>query len=458
MSCRRSLLARSNLSRVVERDGCEPIAFISEAGCTLTVGEFAADIAACAESLPSCRYAINVCTDRYRFAVAFFAAISRGQTNLLPARRDAVGVDALRRDYGDSAVLADQAAVSADVSIDGPPGGHGTAAMCEIDHDQLAAVVFTSGSTGAPQPHGKTWGLLDHFRKVHWRHLGRALGKAPPLFGLVATVPPWHMYGLEWSLLLPTVAPATLYCGADFLPRDLAAAVDRFNGLPTMLVSTPTHLRALLKSGVRMGTVATTLSATAPLASDLASEVQAHTGGVLVDIYGASEVGSLAMRQPIDEPPTWQFFDCFDVAFNAGQVTVTTPCLSMPITLQDRFEQASGQRFVLCGRATDVVKVGGRRESLANLNAALLAIPGVEDGLVYDPERLGLARTGRLGAIVVAPRLGAVGLRAELAQRVGPAFVPRPIWLVASLPRDHTGKLAQRALRQLVDAEMERKR
>ena len=453
-----------SLSRIVEREGSAPYAFVAEANRTLTVGEFAADIAACADSLPSCRFAINVCTNRYRFAVAFFAAITRGQINLLPSRRDAATLDALRRDYQDSAILSDKPAdeptdqphARSNVAVDLTPGGHGTAAIPQVDHAQVAAIVFTSGSTGAPRPHAKTWGLLDHFRSVHWRYLQRSLGSAPHQIGLVATVPPWHMYGLEWALLLPTVAPVTVHCGADFFPRDVTAALSGFDDLPTILVATPTHLRALLTSAIPTKPVAATLSATAPLNDDLASQMQAYAGGRLVEIYGASEIGSLAIRHPLDEDAAWRFFDCFDVAFDAGRVTVTTHHLPEPVTLQDRFEQAP-QGFVLRGRATDVVKVGGKRESLANLNAVLLAIPGVEDGFIYDPERLGLPATGRLGAVAVAPRLNARYIRTQLARSVDAAFVPRSIRLVPALPRGATSKLALRDLRQLLaDATAER--
>ncbi len=444
-----------SLSRIVEREGSAPFAFVAETNRTLTVGEFAADIAACADSLPSSRFAINVCTNRYRFAVAFFAAATRGQINLLPSRRDAAALDALRRDYGSSVTLSDQPADSGDAAVTLTPGGHGTAAIPELSHAQLTAIVFTSGSTGAPRPHAKTWGLLDHFRTVHWRYLRRSLGVAPHQMGLVATVPPWHMYGMEWSLLLPTVAPVTLHCGADFFPHDVTAALSRFD-LPTVLVATPTHLRALLTSAPPTKPVAATLSATAPLSDDLASQVEAFAGGRLVEIYGASEIGSLAIRHPLGEDAAWRFFDCFDVAIDNGRLTVTTPHLPEPVTLQDRFEQTAQQGFVLRGRATDVVKVGGKRESLANLNAALLAIPGVEDGLVYDPERVGMPATGRLGAIAVAPELDARSIRAQLAQRVDSAFVPRTIRLVPALPRDDTSKLALRALRQLLaDANLE---
>ena len=37
----------------------------------ITVGQFRGAVAALAERLPEARYVVNLCTDRYRFAVAF---------------------------------------------------------------------------------------------------------------------------------------------------------------------------------------------------------------------------------------------------------------------------------------------------------------------------------------------------------------------------------------------------
>ena len=65
-------------------------------------------------------------------------------------------------------------------------------------------------------------------------------------------------------------------------------------------------------------------------------------------------------------------------------------------------------------------------------------IAGVVDGafLVADEWIAGACR-----ALVVAPAHTAASLRAELARRVDPAFMPRPLLLADALPRDAQGKL-----------------
>jgi acyl-coenzyme A synthetase/AMP-(fatty) acid ligase len=112
----------------------------------------------------------------------------------------------------------------------------------------------------------------------------------------------------------------------------------------------------------------------------------------------------------------------------------------MPARFSDLIDVVDRERFVLRGRASDVVNVAGKRASLAGLNAQLLAIPGVVDGAFVVPEN---DATGvkRLTAFVVAPGLSSRQLLQELRRRVDPAFVPRPLRLVTRLPRNATGKL-----------------
>ena len=91
------------------------------------------------------------------------------------------------------------------------------------------------------------------------------------------------------------------------------------------------------------------------------------------------------------------------------------------------------------------MKIAGKRTSLEALNAALARIEGVQDGAFYL--RDGAAR---LGALVVAPGRSARALRAALRQHIDPAFLPRPLHLVAALPRNENGKLTRQALLELV--------
>jgi len=93
-----------------------------------------------------------------------------------------------------------------------------------------------------------------------------------------------------------------------------------------------------------------------------------------------------------------------------------------------------------------MVKVAGKRTTLAALGDHLRAIDGVEDGAFFPSA----AQPGRLCALVVAPALDEAEVRRRLAERIDPAFLPRPLIRVERLPRDERGKLALTELQRLV--------
>ncbi len=450
-------------TRLLTRAGTD--LFANRYGVDISCSAFLADVLLCAEQLPQARHCINLCADRYRFTTAFFAAALRSQTTLLPSQRNSDAIHSLRNNYTSCTVLADSADTDCDALIDLAPGANGStdqsAKPLVIDPGQVCAIAFTSGSTGTPQPHAKSWGQLIAGRATHARYLTGAVrsGNQPsqPNRGLVATVPSWHMYGLEWAMLLPTVASYTLHCGADFFPGDVRDAIERFER-DTVLVSTPVHLRALLKTPAPSNTIAAAVCATAPLDNALTTATEKHLNSCMFEIYGCSEIGSLAWRQPAKEVG-WEFFDTFGVHLAdpvaSGILHVTTEHLPDPVTLADRFGKLAGTRYELLGRSSDLVKVAGKRQSLANLNSILLAMPNVDDGVIYQPsmlaQELATGQEGgeRLAAFVVGKNLDVGELRQALAARLDPAFVPRPIRKVDALPRDTTSKLKVAALTEL---------
>src|SRR5688500_3776417 len=99
---------------------------------------------------------------------------------------------------------------------------------------------------------------------------------------------------------------------------------------------------------------------------------------------------------------------------------------------------------MLVGRPGDMVKIAGKRASLEALNAELLRIPGVRDGVFFLPESA--ADEQRVSALVVAPRLETATILRALRDRIDPAFLPRPLLIVDALPRNATGKLAREGL------------
>jgi acyl-coenzyme A synthetase/AMP-(fatty) acid ligase len=121
--------------------------------------------------------------------------------------------------------------------------------------------------------------------------------------------------------------------------------------------------------------------------------------------------------------------------------------------LGDVVEVLPEGRFLLRGRTQDLVNIAGKRSSLAYLNHQLTAIPGVIDAFFFLPEesaRYSATSTARLAALVVAPGLTAAEVISALRTRVDAVFLPRPLLLVAQIPRNSTGKLPLSVLKSLI--------
>jgi acyl-coenzyme A synthetase/AMP-(fatty) acid ligase len=111
-----------------------------------------------------------------------------------------------------------------------------------------------------------------------------------------------------------------------------------------------------------------------------------------------------------------------------------------------------GTHFLLHGRFADMVNIAGKRNSIGYLNQQLAAIDGVKDGVFYMPDDETPDGITRLTAFVVAPGLTARQVLDALRGRIDAAFMPRPLHLVDSLPRQLTGKITREALRALAEA------
>jgi acyl-coenzyme A synthetase/AMP-(fatty) acid ligase len=127
---------------------------------------------------------------------------------------------------------------------------------------------------------------------------------------------------------------------------------------------------------------------------------------------------------------------------DAGGTIAAGAPIDAETRLSDVIELRDHGRFLLHGRIADLVNVAGKRTSIAHLNYHLNAIPGVRDGVFVMPEQPdGDGSIIRLVAFAVAPGLEAGAILDALRQRVDPAFLPRPLYLVEALPRDALGKL-----------------
>jgi len=320
-----------------------------------------------------------------------------------------------------------------------------------------AVSLLTSGSTGAPQPHAKTWGTLVGNIAAAVRRLSSLLGR-PSLAGLtlVATVPVQHSYGLESSALLALLGGAAFDSGRPFFPADVAKALASVPQ-PRALVTTPFHLKTLLLSGIELPPVDLILSATAPLSPQLAAQAEQALGGKLIEIYGSTESGQVATRQPT-QSEVWETFGEIRVHREQDRTgnerfVFHGDFISEPTPMADILELVDDRRFRLLGRANDLIHVAGRRSSLGYLNHHLNSIPGVVDGAFWLPDDV-VDGVVRPVAFVVAPTLDAQAIIAALRERLEAVFVPRRVVHVDAFPREGTGKLTVKSLREFALAHL----
>ena len=422
----------------------------------VTLRQFLAEVSQLAAVFPAGGHLLNMCSDRYRFSVGLAAAIVAGKVSLLPSTHTAEVVRQIKVFAPDVFCLADSDHCTVDlpqlrypVMGDSPAD---TLAIPQIDSRQRIAVVFTSGSTGIPQPHPKTWGALVSSVQAEAARLGLLPNTRCTLIG---TVPPQHMYGFESTVLMAWHSGNALSHAQPFYPADICQALAAVPP-PRVLVSSPVHLRTLLDAGLALPEISRVVSATAPLSAQLAQDIEASCNAPLMEVYGSTETGLIATRRPT-QSAEWRLLPGIKWVVEGDCVRACGGHIETPTAMNDRIEPITDELFLLHGRLADMVNIAGKRHSLASLNHLLNNLPGVVDGAFYMPDETHPDHVTRLAACVVAPGIEASTLLAALRERIDPVFLPRPLLFVDALPRNCTGKLPRAALQALFQTHSARK-
>lgn len=416
-------------------------------GQSISCATFLNHVVQCQEKLPDKRHVINLCADRYRFLVGFAAALLRQQITLLPPNRspgviEHIGgvnrscytmTDSEERVEGLESFSLHELHSHKASTIDNPV----------IPGHQTAVMAFTSGSTGIPQPHAKTWeSLVQVAQKTGYA----ILTAKKDIKNIVATVPPQHMYGLETSIMLPIQLGWSFHAGRPFYPEDIRSALMEIPA-KRILVSTPIHLRACLMEQTQLPDLQYVVSATAPLSKKLARDVENIFQTQIIEIYGFAEVGTIATRRTVTGE-SWKLLEGLVLSGKSGEHSVKTPYFPNPIPIPDSITPRNAQQFDLQGRPDNLIKIGGHRASLDDLNYHLTGIEGVIDGVFFMPDGQEPGVT-RLVAFAVAPGKPPEAILSSLKNKIDPVFLPRPLYLVDALPRNPTGKLQKAVLETL---------
>lgn len=390
--------------------------------------------------------------DRLLIAAALLAAAAGGPVLTLPYALSEAALMEMRRLGGSTRVLMDRPAPlpSGFVPVV-PVPAEAPLAMGTADPGRAVARLFTGGSTGKPQIWSKTVGNL--FGEA--RYLVQRFGLGPG-DRMLATVPPYHIYGLLFSVLLPLTAGAAVLAPTLAFPQAIADAL--IHHRITALAAVPAHYRLLPLVVTRGPHLRLAVSSAGRLEDEVAAAFQAASGRGVTEIYGSTETGGIAVREHGRPGAALTPFATVDWRIAGGRLQVRSPYLSPELPRDaagyfrtaDRATALPEGGFALLGRADGIVKVGGRRVDLEAVRARLRQVPGVRDAAVLALSA-GRGRENEVVAVVEG-EVDPAALRVLLAREVEPYALPRRWKVVERLPVSAAGKIDRPAIRALFGA------
>lgn len=402
----------------------------------------------------------NLCNTHSGFLITWLAALRRGCVQWLPPSGGQADLTAMLAPADDKRVVVTDTAV-----LQQP----WAAQICCIVHDsqgvgfdfsdtELAwspawdlplVRLFTSGSTGVPEPKVKSLGQLALGAQILAARLQTEIdGGIASIRRIVSSVPPQHMFGLEASVMMSAIHGIPLDERRPLLPADVFTVFE--GGVDeTVWVATPLHLRALVQADERVGHCSAAIASTMPLASTLAAQAEGLIRAPVLELYGSTETGALAMRRTACDSG-WRALQGVRLESTTQGTLAWGEHFQAPQTLGDEIEFDSSGGFKLLGRNSDLVKIAGRRASLAGLNLLLSDLPGHIDAVFYLPASG--SPTERMVLIHAGASLDRGSIEAWLRERIDSVFLPRTVIRVDHLPRTASGKLPRAALDDIFNA------
>ena len=308
------------------------------------------------------------------------------------------------------------------------------------DPDEPFLQLFTGGSTGKPKVWSKSPRNL--FAEAFYLKENFDLS-AKDLF--LSTVPPYHIYGLLFSVLVPFVAGAKVLSDIYTFPQEIISTTNKHKA--TVLVSVPIHYRSMKVDSLSAPSLKVAFSSSGVLNRSDAIHFQNKTGLGITEIYGSTETGGIAARSISEKTESWKPADVVSWKISGKRLSIKSPFISAELEKDhdgfcvtgDEVQPDKDNRFILLGRADGIVKVAGKRVDLLDVQNKILTLPTVIDALVIALP----ADKGRESVIaaVVACKLNEHQLKKLMLEKLEPYAMPRRIKIVSSIARTTTGKI-----------------
>ena len=394
---------------------------------------------------------VCLCTENKAvIAASVLASLSGACRLILPHSFSAHALMEMYEAVGFDAAIADHPEEMPGVDIITPQAGNPDDLNPENvrNPDEPFLKLFTGGSTGKPKVWSKTprnllaeaLYLRDKFELT-----------AKDLF--ISTVPPYHIYGLLFSVLTPFLAHARVMPDIYTFPQEIISTMNRHKA--TVLVSVPIHYRSLKVDNLSAPTLKTAFSSSGVLNRSDATYFLRKTGLGINEIYGSTETGGIASRSISENTESWKPADVVSWRLSGKRLAVRSDFVSREMgrdaegfcVTGDEVQPDKNGRFLLLGRADGIVKVAGKRVDLLDVQNKIQTLPTVRDAVIIALP----AEKGRESVIaaLVACELTEMQLRKMILEKLEPYAMPRRIKIVPFISRTATGKTDFRRIEKI---------
>ncbi|MDP1785269.1 MAG: AMP-binding protein [Sulfuricurvum sp.] len=310
--------------------------------------------------------------------------------------------------------------------------------------EDAAALFFTSGTSGNSIGVVKTHRELVSETQSHLRWM-----KNERFEQCLVTVPFFHIYGFLFGLSLPTALNLPIVTKEHFLPNEI---LDLCAQKPTLCITNPVFIRAMLRLNEEI-TLPDTLfiSSSGPLEPHEAQRFEAKYSTRLVQLFGSTETGGIAIRHGGNS--VWKPLFDVEISSDEGILAVTSPFVSRsifdkefgllpPLFRTTDIIEMTPDGFKIIGRAAELVKIGGKRLSIVELERFIETMEGIDEALgtvEYHPNTL-RGEVLTLCLVGDGDKINKTILKKALHDRFGGIHIESKIVMVESIAKTAMGK------------------
>ncbi|MEN6637716.1 MAG: class I adenylate-forming enzyme family protein [Smithella sp.] len=399
---------------------------------------------------------VCLCTENKAVvAASVLASLSGACKLILPHSFSSHALMEMHEATGFDAVVADHPEEMPGVEIITPQAGNPGDLNPENmrNPDQPFLKLFTGGSTGKP----KVWSKSPRNLLAEALYL-RDKFELTEKDLFISTVPPYHIYGLLFSILTPFLAHARVLPEIYTFPQEIISTINRHKA--TVLVSVPIHYRSLKVDNLSAPSLKIAFSSSGVLNRADAAYFLKRTGLGIHEIYGSTETGGVATRSISENTDSWKPTDVVSWKLAGRRLAVRSDFTSIEMEKDtdgfcvtgDEAKPDKNNRFILLGRADGIIKVAGKRVDLQDVQNKIQTLPAVRDAVVIALP----AEKGRESVIaaLVACDLTEIQFKKMISEKLEPYAMPRRIKIVPSITRTAAGKVDFRRIEKTILKEL----